>query len=70
MSTMNFHNGTKPLKKINEDDEDPVETMIKKTGCLEKHHDVQVIDHRSKLSVKIAINRAIIDCVKNTIVIH
>ncbi len=26
-----------------DDEEDPVDKMIKKTGCLEKHWDVQVI---------------------------
>ena len=26
-----------------DDDDDPVETMIKKTGCLEHHYKVQVI---------------------------
>ena len=27
---------------LNEDDEDPVEIMIGKTGCLEYHYNVQV----------------------------
>lgn len=38
-----------------DDEEDPVETMIAKTGCLEKHYAVQVMQrkithHRSVLS--------------------
>ena len=29
-------------RKIDDDEEDPVENMMKKTGCLEKHYIVQV----------------------------
>ena len=42
MTTKNPHNRTKPVKTDYDEDEDPVEQMIKKTGCLEKHYDVQV----------------------------
>ena len=39
-----MHNWTrKPKADDDEDDEvDPVDEMIKRTGCLEKHHAVQV----------------------------
>ena len=30
-------------KVLEDDEEDPVENMIKKTGCLELHYKVQVI---------------------------
>ena len=29
-------------KTTEDDEEDPVEAMMKKTGCLEKHYTVQV----------------------------
>ena len=30
-------------RDINKDEEDPVDEMIKKTGCLEKHYAIQVV---------------------------
>ena len=36
------HDRSRPTRTVDEDDDDPVETMIKKTGCLEEHYAVQV----------------------------
>ncbi len=30
-------------KEVDDEEEDPVENMMKKTGCLEKHWTVQVV---------------------------
>ncbi|XP_074646434.1 cytochrome c oxidase assembly factor 4 homolog, mitochondrial-like [Tubulanus polymorphus] len=50
MAAPTGHNWDTAKKSLNDDDEDtdPVEEMIKKTGCLEKHYDVMecMADHR------------------------
>lgn len=35
--------------------EDPVELMLKKTGCIDLHHKVQVRDYRSVVTRKLKI---------------
>ena len=39
------HDWTRKAKS-EEEEEDPVESMIKKTGCIEKHYAVQVKPRR------------------------
>lgn len=41
----------KPIEKFADSDDDPVETMLKKTGCLELHYKVQVCNIFTILTV-------------------
>ena len=41
---MSEHKGSDPhnrSKNIEEDEDDPVDKMLKKAGCLEKHYNIQ-----------------------------
>jgi len=42
MTSANFENNRPFSQTQNSDDEDPFETMIKKTGCMDLHYKVQV----------------------------
>jgi len=41
MTSVDIENNT-PISEIQSNNEDPVETMIKKTGCMDLHYKVQV----------------------------
>lgn len=42
MSSADPHRRSRVAEQDEDDEEDPVETMIAKTGCLEKHYAIQV----------------------------